>query len=281
MHTWLPDAYSEAPAPIAAMLAGVLETVAVYTVLRSKALVDQALPPEFTGNLLLTFGLLSFIVASLFILIQHNYKRLFAYSSIEHMGLAMIGFGVGGMIGTFGGLFHLLNHAVAKALAFFVAGNIHRRFDTLEIDGVRGLARAQPITAVAILVAGCALVGLPPFSPFISELLVVSAVAAQDFSSDTMHVGRFVTMTISDEMRSLGIVALFLFFAVVLFGGFMFRVGAMVWGTPPAGVAQGESWTAGHVPLMIMIVALLGLGFVLPDPIQTLLTRAVNVIVVR
>lgn len=185
------------------------------------------------------------------------------------------------MIGTFGGLFHLLNHAVAKALAFFVAGNIHRRFDTLEIDGVRGLARAQPITAVAILVAGCALVGLPPFSPFVSELLIVSAVAAQEFSSDTMHVGRFVTMTISDEMRSLGIVALFLFFAVVLFGGFMFRVGAMVWGTPPAGIAHGESWTAGHVPLMIMIVALVALGFVLPEPIQTLLTRAVNVIVVR
>jgi hydrogenase-4 component F len=281
MHTWLPDAYSEAPAPIAAMLAGVLETVAVYTVLRSKALVDQALPPTYTGNLLLTFGLLSFVVASLFILIQHNYKRLFAYSSIEHMGLAMIGFGVGGPLGTFAGLFHLLNHAVAKALAFFVAGNVHRRFETLEINEVRGVAQVQPITAVAMLVAGCALVGLPPFSPFVSELLVVSAVAAQDFASDTMEVGRFVTMTISDEMRSLGIVALLLFFAVVLFGGFMFRIGTMVWGAAPDGIARGEVWTVGHVPLMIMIVALLGFGFVLPEPIHTLLTRAVNVIVVR
>jgi hydrogenase-4 component F len=281
MHTWLPDAYSEAPAPIAAMLAGVLETVAVYTVLRSKALVDQALPPEFTGNLLLTFGLLSFIVASLFILIQHNYKRLFAYSSIEHMGLAMIGFGVGGMIGTFGGLFHLLNHAVAKALAFFVAGNIHRRFDT---SGNRRGARAG--ACAADYRRGDSRGGLRVGR--VTSLLAVSVSCwscrrwpRRTFASDTMHVGRFVTMTISDEMRSLGIVALFLFFAVVLFGGFMFRVGAMVWGTPPAGIAQGESWTAGHVPLMIMIVALLGLGFVLPDPIQTLLTRAVNVIVVR
>ena len=98
MHTWLPDAYSEAPAPIAAMLAGVLETVAVYTVLRSKALVDQALPRHTPGTCS-TFGLLSFVVASLFILIQHNYKRLFAYSSIEHMGLAMIGFGSAGRWG--------------------------------------------------------------------------------------------------------------------------------------------------------------------------------------
>lgn len=240
MHTWLPEAYSEAPAPIAAMLAGVLETVAVYTLLRSKALVDQALPPTFTGNLLLTFGLLSFLVATLFVLIQHNYKRLFAYSSIEHMGLAMIGFGVGGSVGTFGGLFHLLNHALAKALAFFVAGNIHRRCETLEIDDVRGLIRAQPITAVALMAAGCALVGLPPFSPFVSELLVVSSLAAQDFASDTMQVGRFVTVTISDEMRSLGIVALFLLSAVVLFGGFMSRIGAMVWGIPPARLTQGN-----------------------------------------
>jgi hydrogenase-4 component F len=95
MHSWLPEAYSEAPTPVVAMLAGVLETVAVYALLRSKAIMDQALPEYFTGNLLLLFGLLSFVLAALFILIQHDYKRLFAYSSIEHMGIAMAGFGVG------------------------------------------------------------------------------------------------------------------------------------------------------------------------------------------
>ncbi len=281
MHTWLPDAYTEAPAPVAAMLAGVLETVAVYTVLRSKALVDQALPPQFTGNLLLTFGFVSFVVASLFILLQHNYKRLFAYSSIEHMGLAMLGFGVGGLVGTFGGLFHLLNHALAKALAFFAAGNIHRRYDSLEIENVRGLARSQPITAVATLAAGFALVGLPPFSPFVSELLVVSALSAQNFASDTMHVGRFVAVTVSDEMRSLGLVGVFLFFGVVLFGGMMARIGAMVWGTPQDGITRGERWTVGHVPVLAMIVALVGLSVMIPESLRTLVTRAVHVIVVR
>ncbi|MDL1890853.1 hypothetical protein FBQ96_15000, partial [Nitrospirales bacterium NOB] len=190
-------------------------------------------------------------------------------------------FGVGGSVGTFGGLFHLLNHALAKALAFFVAGNIHRRCETLEIDDVRGLIRAQPITAVALMAAGCALVGLPPFSPFVSELLVVSSLAAQDFASDTMQVGRFVTVTISDEMRSLGIVALFLLSAVVLFGGFMSRIGAMVWGIPPARLTQGEPWTVGHVPVVIMVAALLGLGFVLPGPIQALLSGAVQVVLLR
>jgi hydrogenase-4 component F len=156
------------------------------------------------------------------------------------MGLAMIGLGIGGVAGIFGALFHLLNHALAKALAFFTAGNIHRRHNTLEIEGVRGLAKTQPMTAVAVLVAGCALVGLPPFSPFSSELLIVSALAAQDFASDTIHAGRFITVTISDEVRSIGTVTLFLVFALIAFGGFIYRIGTMVWGEPPEGHTQPE-----------------------------------------
>jgi hydrogenase-4 component F len=281
MHTWVPEAYSEAPAPVTAMLAGVLETVAVYAVLRSKAIVDQALPPEFSGNLLMLFGFVSFAMAALFILIQRNYKRLFAYSSIEHMGLAMMGFGVGGVVGTFGGLFHLLNHALAKSLAFFSAGNVHRRFTTCEIDDVQGLAKAQPVTAVAMLVAGLALVGMPPFSTFASEVLVVSALATQDFTSDTFHVGRFFTITVADEVRSLSVVAVFLLFAVVLFGGFTYRLAAMVWGTPPEHVPRGEAWDVGHVPLIVTSLALVGLGVMLPDPIKILLDRAAGVLLVR
>ncbi|HWV45659.1 MAG TPA: proton-conducting transporter membrane subunit, partial [Nitrospira sp.] len=126
MHTWLPDAYMEAPAPVVAMLAGVLEVVAAYAILRVRMIVDHAVPFAFAGGLLALLGFASFVTAAFFLLIQHNYKRLFAYSSIEHMGIAMIGFGVGGPLGTFGGLFHLLNHAFAKSMAFFAAGNIHR-----------------------------------------------------------------------------------------------------------------------------------------------------------
>lgn len=281
MHTWVPEAYSEAPAPVTAMLAGVLETVAVYAVLRSKAIMDQALPSAFTGNLLLLFGLLSFVVAALFILIQHDYKRLFAYSSVEHMGLAMVGFGVGGPVGIFGGLFHLLNHALAKSLAFFAAGNVHRRYATREISEVRGLATVQPVTAVAMLVAGLALVGMPPFSLFVSEVMVVSALATQSFASDTLHVGQFLTITIADDVRSLSIVLVFLLFAVALFGGFTYRVAAMVWGTPPDGVKHGEGWDIGHVPLIVTGLALVGFGVMLPDPIKTLLDRAVSVLLVR
>ena len=281
MHTWVPEAYSEAPAPVTAMLAGVLETVAVYAVLRSKAIMDHALPPNFTGNLLVMFGLLSFIVAGLFILIQRDYKRLFAYSSIEHMGVAMAGFGVGGPVGIFGGLFHLLNHALAKSLAFFSAGNVHRRFATREIHEVRGLAKVQPVTAVAILVAGLALVGMPPFSMFSSEFLVVSALATQGFASDSLHLGRFITITIADDVRSLFISIVFLMFAVALFGGFAYRLVAMVWGTPPEGVKCGEEWAVGHVPLIATCIAMIVLGVALPGPIRGLLDHAVTVLSIR
>lgn len=278
MHTWVPEAYSEAPAPVTAMLAGVLETVAVYAVLRAKTVVDRALPGHFTGNLLLVFGLASFGLAALFILVQRDYKRLFAYSSIEHMGIALIGFGAGGAIGTFGGLFHLLNHALAKALAFFAAGNLYRRFETRMIAGVQGLAQAQPATAAALLVAGLALVGMPPFSIFASELMVLSSLASQSFGPDTLHVGRFLTITIADEARSLTLVMTFLVFAVALFGGFTYRLAAMVWGTPPDHVKRGEAWELGHVPLALTALALVLLGLTLPAPVRSFLDQAVNVL---
>ena len=281
MHSWLPDAYSEAPAPVTAMLAGVLETVAVYAVLRSKAIVDPVLPPAFTGNLMVLFGLLSFVVAALFILIQQDYKRLFAYSSVEHMGLALVGFGVGGPLGTFGGLFHLLNHALAKSLAFFSAGNVHRRFATREIGEVRGLVKVQPVTAVAMLVAGLALVGMPPFSIFLSEVMVVSALATQSFASDTFHLGRFVTIIIAHDVRNLAMVALFLLFAVALFGGFTYRLVSMVWGTPPDGVRRGEPWEVGHVSLIMTGAALVGLGLALPEPVRALMERAAAILIMR
>jgi|CXWL01.1.fsa_nt_gi hydrogenase-4 component F len=281
MHSWLPEAYSEAPAPVVAMLAGVLETVAVYALLRTKSIMDPALPAHYTGNLLILLGLLSFVVAALFILIQHDYKRLLAYSSIEHMGVAMVGFGVGGPIGTFGGLFHLLNHALAKSLAFFSAGNIHRRFGTREIKDVHGMVTVQPMTAVALLVAGLALVGMPPFSMFLSEVMVVSALATQTFSSDTLHIGQFLTIIVAHDVRSLAIVTLLLVFAVVLFGGFTYRLASMVWGTPPDGVTRGEPWEVGHIPLLVTAAVIVGLGVAIPEPVKGLMDLAVAILMVR
>ncbi|HMU54530.1 MAG TPA: proton-conducting transporter membrane subunit [Nitrospira sp.] len=269
LHSWLPDAYSEAPAPVAAMLAGVLETVAVYAILRSRGIVDQAVSPEFSGNLLALFGLLSFAVAALFLLLQHNYKRLLAYSSIEHMGLAMVGFGVGGPVGTFGGLFHLVNHAFAKALAFFAAGNIHRRYETVEIGEVQGLASVLPGSALALMVSGLALAALPPFALFASEMQIVTALALSGLPGGW-------------EGQGIGGSVLFLLLcSLVAFSGFLYRITCMVWGPAPRAVKQGESWSAGHLSLLFLGLLLAGLCWVLPAPLRQLLEAASALLAVR
>ncbi len=277
MHTWVPEAYGEAPAPVTAMLAGVLETVAFYAVLRSKLVVDAAVSPGFAGNLLITFGLLSFVVSALFILVQRDYKRLFAYSSIEHMGIAAIGFGASG-VGTFGALFHLINHAFSKSLAFFAAGNINMRFGTREIDGVRGLLKAQPWTATALLVAALALVGMPPLAMFVSEFSVLTALATRVYAADTIHLGRFLTIVIANDVRNLVFVFAFLIIAVAVFGGFLYRVASMLWGDPPDGVSRGEPFGLSHIPFALSIGALVVFGLVIPWPLRDLMGMAVAII---
>ena len=262
MHSWLPDAYTEAPAPVAAMLAGVLETVAVYAILRCRGIADQAVSPEFTGGLLALFGLISFALAAFFILVQHNYKRLFAYSSIEHMGLAMVGFGVGGAIGNFGGFFHLVNHAFAKSLAFFAAGNIHRRFKTVEIDQVRGLTTVLPWTAVALLISGLALSALPPFALFSSEIEIVTALGSSGLPREWTQPGsRFP-------------VVLLLLCGVVAFAGLLYRITGMVWGSAPKDIVHGEHWSVGHIPIVLLGTMLVGFGLALPDFMRQLFEAA-------
>jgi hydrogenase-4 component F len=191
----------------------------------------------------------------------------------------MLGFGVGGATGVFGGLFHLLNHALAKSLVFFAAGNVHRRFETRHIAGVRGLTIAQPMTAIAFLIGGLALAGMPPFSIFASELMILSALVTQTFASDTIHVGRFLTITVADDVRSLGMVIGVSVFAVVLFGGLTYRLASMVWGTPPDHVKRGERWNPGHVSLGATAIALVVFGLMLPAPLRTLLNQASQVLI--
>ena len=269
MHSWLPDAYTEAPAPVAAMLAGVLETVAVYAILRSRGIVDQAVSPAFTGSLLALFGLVSFAIAAFFMLLQHNYKRMLAYSSIEHMGLAMVGFGVGGPIGIFGGLFHLVNHAFAKSLAFFAAGNIHRRYKSVEIGDVQGLITVLPGSALALLVAGLALAALPPFALFASEMQIITALGTAGLPGEWGQPG------------TKGPVVILLLCGLVAFAGFLYRITGMVWGAAPREVAQGEPWSAGHMALILLAALLVGFCWVLPLPLQRLLETASAMLITR
>jgi len=208
------------------------------------------------------FGLISFALAAFFILLQHNYKRLFAYSSIEHMGLAMVGFGVGGTIGNFGGLFHLVNHAFAKSLAFFAAGNIHRRFKTVEIDDVRGLITVLPWSALALLISGLALAALPPFALFTSEMEIVTAVGASGLPHEWTQPGTKLPL------------AILLLCSVVAFAGLLYRITGMVWGTAPRDVVPGEQWTVGHIPIILLGAVLVGFFLALPASLRQLFDMA-------
>src|SRR5207244_12650326 len=147
MHTWLPDAHSEAPSPTSAMLSGVSLKIALYALLRFHILTSACLDSGFSRHLLLAFGLLSMLLAAPFILVQQNLKRMLAYSSLEHVGLICVAVGMNAPLTVFGGLLHMGYHALTKPVLFFAAGNIHQQFHTLELHRLGpGLARTMPAT---------------------------------------------------------------------------------------------------------------------------------------
>lgn len=174
MHTWLPDAHAEAPTPVSALLSALMLNLALYAILRMKSIVDLAVGTDFTGPIMLGLGLLSIGTAAAFMLIQQDYKRFFAYSSIEHVGIVLVGFGVGGATGVFGGLFHMINHSLAKSTAFYAAGMVLLRYGHKNMEGVTGLLRQMPLVGGAMLLATLALAGLPPFGLFVSEMLIAT-----------------------------------------------------------------------------------------------------------
>ena len=174
MHTWLPDAHSEAPAPLSAVMSGVLLAVAMYAIMRWKAVVDLSLGPSFTSTLMIGLGVISLGIAAFSLVAQRSYKRMLAYSSIEHTGLTCLGVALG-PAGAFAAMLHLVNHSLAKSVLFLLSGRIYRRYGTADVDGVSGLRRAMPLTAALFAAGILAVVGLPPFGMFISELALLRA----------------------------------------------------------------------------------------------------------
>jgi hydrogenase-4 component F len=175
MHTWLPDAHSEAPTPTSAMLSGVSLKVALYALLRFHILTTACLGTGFSRTLLLIFGLGSMCLAAPFILVQTNLKRLLAYSSLEHVGLICVGIGLNSKITILGALLHMGYHAMTKPVLFFAAGNIHQSCHTLQIRLIGpGMIKLLPLTAVCMGLAAVAALGLPPFGLFFSEMTVLN-----------------------------------------------------------------------------------------------------------
>jgi hydrogenase-4 component F len=252
-HTWLPDAHSEAPAPASALLSGSLLAAAFYAILRFYQVTVAAGERAFANHVLVVFGAVSLAAASLFVLRQRNYKRLLAYSSIEHMGIVALGVGFGAPLAVAGALLHVLTHASAKGLAFLGAGSLLRRYDTKEIDGVTGAGTVTPWTGPMFLGAALALSGLPLSGVFRSEFQIVAGGFAQ-----SQYVG----------------VALLVVLVNLAFFGVIWHAGRMVLTPAADGAPRGEvsAWMVGAMLALAVVVVALGLH--VPGDLSALLSGA-------
>jgi hydrogenase-4 component F len=174
LHNWLPDAHAEGPTPISAVLSGLLLNVALYAVVRSKVLVDGALQSHFAGDLMMGFGLLSVVVAAFFLSRQKDIKRMFAYSSIEHMGLITFAFGMGGAVATFAAMLHMTMHSLTKSAIFFAVGHATQKSGTQLMENIRGLIKTNPTIGWGLALGTLAILGMPPFGVFASEFLILT-----------------------------------------------------------------------------------------------------------
>ena len=259
LHVWLPDAHSQAPTPVSAILSGLLLNIAFYGIVRTYQVVtpyDSMV--SFASGLLIGFGLLSLAIGALRIYFQHNIKRMLAYSSVENMGIVALAFGLGGPLGIAAALFHMVSHSLAKPLAFFASGIIAFAFKTKEIPLIRGAAQVVPLVAIPFVFIAAGLAGSPPFGTFLSELGVLAAL----LSGGQMWLA-----------------VLFIIFTTITFASLLYRISNISFGPKPEGVpAFKPSWT-----MMVSFVALLALtlymGLMPPPQFIELLGLAVRAII--
>ncbi|MFI3191096.1 hydrogenase 4 subunit F [Crenothrix sp. D3] len=240
LHNWLPDAHSEGPTPMSAVLSGLLLNDALYAVVRNKMLVDGATHSDMAGHLMMGFGLLSFLVGALFLHRQKDIKRLFSYSSIEHMGLMTFAFGIGGSLATFAALLHMMVHSLTKSAIFVTVGHATQVAGTQRMDKIRGLIKTQPKIGWGLLIGTISIAGFPPFGVFTSEFLVLLA---------TMHSYPWLTLPL---LLGIGIA----------FAGLFRHIQPMVYGAKPEGQ---QAVKANLLPVMIHLALVLWLGLAIPS----------------
>jgi hydrogenase-4 component F len=257
MHAWLPDAHSQAPAPVSAVFSGFLLNAALYCIMRYVPLVEAA-----TGNtgwgtgILVFFGLLSILVAGAFIVFQHDAKRLLAYHSVEHMGIIALGVGLGGL-GVFGAMFHVLNHSVCKAVSFFSAGRLGQIYGGHDLRKMSGAMRASPLWGGGFFVSLLALIGVAPFAVFMSEFQIVKAAV---------------------DGRSYWSLGVFLAGTGIVFVGALRHAISMAWDDPVPHPATVRTGVMQGAVIVIPLTALLVLGLWMPNFLREAMAQAANVI---
>jgi len=252
MHTWKPDAYSKAPAPIGALLSSALLPIAFVIILRYKAITDIVVGPLFSQRLLVTFGLLSIAIAALIMFNAKNYKRLLAYSSIENAGVIALGFGFGG-VGIFAAVLHLIYHSCVKVVLFLSSGNLLLKYNSAKIFNVKGALKVIPITSVLFIIGFLIVTGIPPFGIFMTKLYILSA---------GMKDHLFVSL-------------LALFFLTLVFVSFLKHITTMFFGEKTEGVEKGENSVWLLIPQISMVIIIIILSFYLPSFLHTLINNVV------
>ena len=252
LHTWLPDAHSQAPSPVCALLSGVETTTALYAILRLLPVLS-GVSEDIGSTWMIVFGLIS-MGAAAFLLIQvRDYKRLFAFSTIEHMGIVLVAAGIGGEAAHLAAAAQMMTHAVTKSFCFYAAGAVLMMTGTREISSIRGLVRTSPIVATCLMIGALAIAGAPPFAVFLSEFGIFSAGLAG---------GRYV------------VTGLFTIFITVAFGGIMYQINTMVFGRGPAIATRTRLPLSCGVTLALTVLPVVLLGFYIPESLQNLLRFA-------
>ena len=245
MHTWLPDAHSQSPSPISAMLSAVLLNCALYGLLRFKMITDLVVP-GFTTPILIGFGLISLAVAAAFIVNAKDLKRMLAYSSVEHMGILAIGFGIGTPLAVFGALFHVMAHSLTKSLMFFAAGNAVQAYGTREMSEIRGMKEKMPFTAFMLTAGTLAIIGLPPFAIFLGEVTILSGAVGAG-----MHY----------------VAAIMVLLIILIFAGFLRNIFPMMSGTTDKDVKESKD-PIRAMPFIMLLIAVLFFGLLIPDQVK-------------
>ena len=253
LHTWLPDAHSQAPSPICALLSGVETTVVLYTIMRLFPLF-QGMSAADTGMWLVIAGLISTGVAAFLLIQAKDYKRLFAFSTVEHMGIILVAVGLGGYGAHLGAMLQIIGHGLAKALCFFAAGATLLATGNREIGSIRGLIRTSPIAGFFLIVGGLGIAGAPPLAVFLSELSILRAGLAN---------GQYLVT---------GLLTLFI---VIAFFGVLFQINHMVFGKPTMILKSTLPMTC-IVALIITVLPVILLGVYIPGPVYDLLHLAAS-----
>lgn len=253
MHTWLPDAHSESPAPVSAMLSGALLNTSMLGIARFLGVVHGTSVDHFAHSAVVVLGIFSFVIAALFIVRQTGIKRLMAYSSVEHIGVIALGFGFGGVLGIAGSLYHMLNHSLNKSLMFFGSGNAMRAYGTKEILGIRHALKTFPVSGILWLLGAVGIAGAPPFALFLSEFTILRAGIGGPYRWAALF---------------------FVFFLIVVFIAFLAHFRAMYFDEAPEQKIRPLPWVLWRtLPMWLAFIPLLVLGLWWPHGLWNIFSQ--------